>query len=381
MLDIHRPEATSDTKIYFTHSILQTYIDPQNVSTKKQPFVAFNKQHFSHTLDLILPEEIYLVVQQRLQDFTPHYARVHLSLSDILAPEFLSTYIKHGNITMLSEGRPLIDNCFSLFEGKLRLEMNKQTYERCGLQGTPIEDGGKKHQKQRWVVEYDLRQSRMRHGKGAFGRLEWACKNVLTNRLTWLFYNHNPSSAESLVEGKEELSKHAPFIHNISPLATKLEALLVPRLSPEVRTELYDQDASLELLEYLHLISLHSPRIAASDSVDPYISRYEIPDFGAGTSKRDFTCLRWKGFMPPAFVREVFLAMKKVGFAGMGKGKVNGAVIGDGDMNMDAAEGEKDKEKEEERWFVMSAQGFGGKNSWTVMQYEGRETLVWEVEG
>jgi len=51
---------------------------------------------------------------------------------------------------MLSEGRPLVDNVFSLYEGILRLELDRVTYERCGLQGTPIEDGGKKHQKARW---------------------------------------------------------------------------------------------------------------------------------------------------------------------------------------------------------------------------------------
>jgi ribonuclease P/MRP protein subunit RPP40 len=51
---------------------------------------------------------------------------------------------------MLSEGRPLVDNVFSLYEGTLRLELDRPTYERCGLQGKPIEDGGKKHQKNRW---------------------------------------------------------------------------------------------------------------------------------------------------------------------------------------------------------------------------------------
>jgi hypothetical protein len=51
---------------------------------------------------------------------------------------------------MLAEGRPLVDNVFSLYEGVLRLELDRPTYERCGLQGNPIEDGGKKHQKARW---------------------------------------------------------------------------------------------------------------------------------------------------------------------------------------------------------------------------------------
>jgi ribonuclease P/MRP protein subunit RPP40 len=51
---------------------------------------------------------------------------------------------------MLSEGRPLVDDVFSLYEGVVRLELDRPTYERCGLQGKPIEDGGKKHKKSRW---------------------------------------------------------------------------------------------------------------------------------------------------------------------------------------------------------------------------------------
>lgn len=55
---------------------------------------------------------------------------------------------------MLSEGRPLIDQVFSLYGGVLRLELDRPTYERCGLQGKPIEDGGKKHQRARWGNAY-----------------------------------------------------------------------------------------------------------------------------------------------------------------------------------------------------------------------------------
>jgi ribonuclease P/MRP protein subunit RPP40 len=65
-----------------------------------------------------------------------------------------------GNIMMLSEGRPLVDDVFSLYEGVLRLELDRPTYERCGLQGKPIEDGGKKHKKARWGV-YMLSCSKM----------------------------------------------------------------------------------------------------------------------------------------------------------------------------------------------------------------------------
>jgi hypothetical protein len=38
------------------------------------------------------------------------------------------------------------------FLGILKLELDRPTYERCGLEGKPIEDGGRKHQKARYCT-------------------------------------------------------------------------------------------------------------------------------------------------------------------------------------------------------------------------------------
>lgn len=359
MLDIYRP-AHSSPKIYFTHSLLPTYIDPLNVSTKKFPFAAFNKQPFSHELDLILPSELYLLVRDSLA--STFYARVHMKLADILEKEFLETYIKHGNIAMLSEGRALVDNTLELRNGVLRMELGRGTYERCGLQGVPIEDGGKKHKKQRWMVTYDLTQP----GKKGFRRLEWACKNVLDQSLSWLFWNA-VGNKEDLEGGKEVLCKHAPFVHDVEPVATILRGVKVPKIKEAGLEALYDQDASLEMLEYLHLISLGSPRINASDIIDPALSRYEVPDLGAGWATKDMVCVRWKGLLTPAFVRDVFLGVRGAVFKS--RGRVNG------DVEMDLG-----KEEEEMKWFAMSARSFGGKKSWSVVQFEQRESVTWECE-
>lgn len=55
-----------------------------------------------------------------------------------------------GNILMLSEGRPCIDYVFSLCEGLLRLEVDKATFERMGLEGKAILNEGRKHVKARY---------------------------------------------------------------------------------------------------------------------------------------------------------------------------------------------------------------------------------------
>ncbi|KAF2869683.1 ribonuclease P 40kDa subunit-domain-containing protein [Massariosphaeria phaeospora] len=368
MLAMHRNDG-SDTKFYFSHSLLPRYIDPHNIPTKKKPFSTFGAQHFTHRLDLILPEEVFELVRNRLEDETgvgrAQYARVYMKLGELLQGDFFTEYIKKGNITMLSEGRPLVDNVFSLYEGVLRIEVDRPTYERCGLEGKPIEDGGRKHQKNRWVMEFDLRQPSMLHGKKGFSRLEWACKNVLDQSLTWLFFNFSPTSRESLPEGNEPISTYHPFIHSIAPVTTSLPNVLAPELTVADLTALYDQEDSLSLLEYLNLLSLDSPRVNSTDKVDAFLSRYAVPDFDNGVAEKNMVRVRWRGFISPQFVRELFLTVRTEGM------KVKKEEQ-DGDGGT--------KNKQEKRWFALSGLGFGGQSAYTVMQWAGRETLVWVCE-
>lgn len=86
-------------------------------------------------VDLILPEELYQNLQQAFSVIVLRYSRVTMSLSEIITGDFFNHYIKTGhhhhcyddikrdphndtgNIVMLSEGRPAVDNVFSLRDG------------------------------------------------------------------------------------------------------------------------------------------------------------------------------------------------------------------------------------------------------------------------
>lgn len=198
----------------------------------------------------------------------------------------------------------------------------------------------------------------MIHGKKGFSRLEWACKNVLNQSLTWLFYNLNPTAADSLREGKEPISIHQPSILPIDPSVTHLPNVLVPKLCVEDLSGLYDEEDALALHEYILLLSLGSPRVAANDVIDPHLSRYEVPAFemDRGVETRGMVRVRWKGFIGPGFVKDVYLMVRREG------------------LKVGKAEGES----KEGSWVALCAGGFGGKRGWTVMQWAGRETLVWE---
>lgn len=88
---------------------------------------------------------------------------------------------------MLSEGQRGIQNTFSLKKGILRLDLDRATYERCGLVGAVAPSSGRNHIKSRFRVDLDLNLPAMQHGKKGFERVKWAFKNVLIDSVAWLF--------------------------------------------------------------------------------------------------------------------------------------------------------------------------------------------------
>ncbi|KAJ4380654.1 hypothetical protein N0V86_004015 [Didymella sp. IMI 355093] len=379
MLDLHKPESSSDTKTYFSHSLLPSYIDPANTSTKKKPFTTFLAQPHSHTLDLVLPAEVWDIVRTHLVSHASLiYARAWMKLSDVLEDEFLDAYIRHGSADMLSEGRAGLDTRFEIRDGVLAIDMDRKTYESAGLVGAPVEDGGKKHQKMRWRVAVDLKLDSMRKGKKGFERLRWAAREVLGESKSWVFWSGNPSFRESVAEGREVLSRHVPKVFALEPHVKRMEGVAVPRFEGRGNglSTLYDQDDALALLEWLDMLSLGSERVRHGSDVNSHLCRYDVPDFGHGLETCDLVRVRWSGFITPMFVRDLFLEVWKAGYKGKRepKRRKDGE---DGDVTMEDTQNEADAGK----WFSMSAQAFGGKKTWSLMQFANRETLVWEVEG
>jgi ribonuclease P/MRP protein subunit RPP40 len=379
MLDIHKPSPSSDTKTFFSHSLLPSYIDPTNTSTKKKPFTTFLAQPYSHTLDLVLPAEIWDLVRARLDELNARvYACAWMKLGDVLEEDFLDAYIRNGSTSILSKGRADVDTRFEIREGVLTIEMARQVYESAGLVGVPIEDGGKKHQKMRWRVEVDLKSASMRKGKKGFERLRWAAREVLSESKRWLFWSDSPSFGESVQEGREVLSRHAPKVFKLEPEVTKMDGVAVPKLDVQGNglSALYDQEDALVLLEWLDMLSLGSTRVKDGSDVNSHLCRYDVPDFGHGIETRELVRVRWSGFITPMFVKDMFLEVWKTGYKGKRDPKRRKGDE-DGDVTMDSVQDEADAGK----WFSMSAEAFGGKNAWSLMQFANRETLVWEVEG
>lgn len=262
---------------------------------------------------------------------------------------------------MLSEGRPGIDNVFSLCEGLLRLEVDKATFERMGLEGHAIPSGGRKHVKARYgglinfskslkscwltlslAIELNLRPPSMLRGKKGFERIVWAFKNVLNHSVVWLFCD-----LKGMNDGTGPVSIHQPMVKQATCQTQSHQGVCVPELPRQL--EEHQQEDVVEILEWLTMVMSHSPRVKHDDSIDPYLSRYRLTSHAdpakatEASAVQNLVTFHWHGLIHPAFVHRILLATLK-------------------------ASGND--------WFALSARAFDGK-SYAVLQNKGN-TLTWE---
>lgn len=201
----------------------------------------------------------------------------------------------------------------------------------------------------------------MLHGKKGFERLVWASKNVLNRRTTWLFVDLGASGelkgqqvsttcndiATHLCLGPIEQFKLA--VKTFRPTYREIDGCPLPHVDAEeaIADPIYEE----QLLEWLGLVLLNSPRIMKDDSVDPYLCRYEFPESADVRAKGDATSklhrVQWRGFMPTRFITMMLLQIRK---------------------------------EAEKSWFAMNVSTFGGA-AYTFMCRRGKESLLWDVEG
>ncbi|KAI1616413.1 ribonuclease P [Exophiala viscosa] len=308
-------------KINISSGVLPPYITPTQAPTRKSPWGTIRDVGFVQTADMALPEELYDILWRHIEASTPPvaYAKVIMKLEDVLQGGFFNQYIKQGNIMMLSEGEAGVDEVISLIEGVLRLELSKEVYERAGLQGTPVPSGGRKHVKSRFLVEINLRLPSMLHGKKGFERLLWTAKNVLNKSLNWIFLDldqpkDSDPSKQPIAVYHPTMQPLQPTTHTLSnvPSPSTLTAVLPipPQHAPSEET----QETLFDLLEYLDMLALTSPQVQTSDTTDPFISRYEVPDVewdNSSQTSHNVKVVKWTGLISIQWVLELLCTVIK----------------------------------------------------------------------
>ncbi|KUI63498.1 Ribonuclease P protein subunit p40 [Cytospora mali] len=312
MLSFTEPTVYERSKCFFTYGRL-AHLDPEQLPTswknKGKPWPSILGHDFVRRVDLILPQDSWQAVQEKLLEKTllsPSH-RVTMTLSQILEGDFFTEYIKIGDVMMLSQGRNDLDNAFTLKDGQLTMFLDKETYERAGLVGKPYGHKGTRGLKPRWVVEFDLRRPSMFRGKKGFDRLVYACKKVLSEPLTWLFCNVADRTPKP-----DPLEAFQPTKCTSSPQITEAIDAVVPQLklgSDMISgTEAQDlPDFASEIYEWLSLVRLQSPRVSSTDNIDPYLSRYQIPGEPGQQTTSGLCTVTWDGFIPPSFARQLLV--------------------------------------------------------------------------
>ena len=85
------------------------------------------------------------------------------------------------------------------------------------------------------------------------------------------------------------------------------EQILTPPLHGKVFDETPEGDLQEHcggLLEWLAMVQMNSPRVSGEDDVDPYLSRYAVPD--AEENGTDLTSLKWHGLMSSRWAMNLF---------------------------------------------------------------------------
>ncbi|KAF3929181.1 hypothetical protein AA313_de0202291 [Arthrobotrys entomopaga] len=310
---------TPDSKCYVTFGSLSG--DPITETPTKRPYNTILDHVYNQQVDILLPSEICELIHRKLNDeLKPlQYHRIFMGLKEILEKDFYNHYIRQGNIILLSDGRIDVDDVYCLYDGTLYLFLRKDTYEKAGLVGKKAVFGGRK--KERWVVEQNLRQPHMLHGKKAFDRLVWSFTNVFKEQKAWLFCDLNQQALKqsTAADTSTPTTIHGltvPSIHrttsptltqpdNPIKLATFSHTIPQKSTSDYERTVFYDWAYSLH--EWLALATLNSDRLQTSDTIDPLLSRYEPPLDDTNDQKvGKVTKISWRGFIPAEYILKIF---------------------------------------------------------------------------
>ena len=314
------------TKSLCTASILPSAIDVKNLPEKRKPFSSIWATKWCHSIHLVIPAQLADAFTKDETYSAPsiRYAKVFMSLYDIVEGEFFNYYIKAGNVMMLSEGPSAVDRNLgeyqaSLHEGILRIEMDSATYERAGLQGKKVSDGQAKHAKNRFVVELELRSPTMVRGKKAFDRIIWTFKTILNASMVWVFCNMKLLSGK----GVEPIEKHHPTWRQSEVIIHEVAKVRIPDLSASttlVAMENRDVEETFlaDLEDWIGLVAVQSPRVFSMDKVDPFICRYQIPCIGNGPIEDEdahalgnLVVASWHGFLPARLAQEIWVRATK----------------------------------------------------------------------
>jgi ribonuclease P/MRP protein subunit RPP40 len=92
------------------------------------------------------------------------------------------------------------------------------------------------------------------------------------------------------------------------PHLKTIKGVIIPKLdhSQALRSDDSFEEWSLETYEWLSLLDLNSPRVLREDSIDPFLSRYQV-QAGDSQTLLNLVAVTWTGLLPGEWVRGLFM--------------------------------------------------------------------------
>ncbi|KAK6000014.1 hypothetical protein QM012_004002 [Aureobasidium pullulans] len=355
MLDIGKSSNLPTPKCYFSTTTLSAYNNISELPTKKTPFNLLHGSPYYHTVILLSPSASLNV------NTTSKYARLRMPLLSLLTGDFFNTHIKTGNVLLLSSPLKLdttsSEASFTLINGVLSITCDRALYERAGLTGTAIPDPhARKHGTSKFRIELNLRLPSMLAGKKGFERILRAAETVFVGDISWLFYD---VAAAGVAEDDATLGKEVE-IKEVKAETGDLDKVLVPGFPADISKDAEVENDLVELLEWISLAAINSPRVQQGDLVDEIISRYEVPtisskrtadttdDSSNSKTTQNLTKISFTGFLPASYLATTF-----------------------GEALLQSSGS----------WFAFLVQGFEDGKAFVILKTEDDRALSWDIEG
>lgn len=137
----------------------------------------------------------------------------------------------------------------------------------------------------------------------------------------------NPFRCASLSRGSNEctdygvppdgpLNAHFPTIQTLKCSTQDVRHVLLPTTLTSGFEDVAaappeeQQESVYDLLEYLDMLFLGSPRVQATDRIDPFLSRYAVPDLPEiPESTYPIKILTWTGLIPSRWIMQLTRAI------------------------------------------------------------------------
>ncbi|KAF7370495.1 hypothetical protein MSAN_00681300 [Mycena sanguinolenta] len=258
-------------------------------------------------LDVVFPTHDAHALQATLSALETAYIKAEVDLSSLIeqAGTFVLPLERKSTLTALSV-TPYSDDIWCIDpRGVLTLHLSAESYQTLGIVGQkfPFKSHSIEH-----TVTLPLQPSadslKNRQKRDAALKA-WDLRRKQAGEAPWsVLYCANDASATA-----QFAASNGHAVRAVKCQTTLLRGIRVPTMTLPARPPVTDPDAVEDwqedmhaLFEWVGMAGLGAQRLQANDRADAYVAVYEPPQ---PSTVGDITCLRWRGFLSPDFVKSV----------------------------------------------------------------------------